>query len=370
LLLSRFPENQHAPNLQAWDAADEYLIRYLNDQQQPKTQSNIIIFNDTFGALSLTLSAHANQVFSVSDSLISHQGLLNNLAKNKLANNNITLLTSLDKLPQHVDLVLYKIPKSNALLVEQLIQIKQCSCSSTLFIAAAKAKDIHSSTLKLFEKYLGTTTTSLAVKKARLVFSNLDQQNQYQSPYPTVWPLENTPFTLTNHANVFARDKLDIGARFFMQYLPNVQPSAKVIDLGCGNGVIGLSLLAKQPQAQVTFIDESYMAVRSAQLNIKNNLPNLFSQCQFMNNDCLANIADQSADIIVCNPPFHQQQTVTDHIAWQMFNESFRVLKKGGEMRIIGNRQLGYHVKLARLFERTTLIASNKKFVVISALKA
>jgi 16S rRNA G1207 methylase RsmC len=244
----------------------------------------------------------------------------------------------------------------------------------TLFIAAARAKDIHSSTLKLFEKHIGTTTTSFAVKKARLVFCKQRKSDEYENPFPTIWPLENTQFNILNHANVFAREQLDLGARFFLQHLPELKSDDLVIDLGCGNGVIGLSLLARQKPTvqnsiQLTFIDESYMAVASAKANIENNLPSFAGQCQFVNNDCLTEITSNSADLILCNPPFHQQQAVTDHIAWQMFKDSYRVLKKGGELRIIGNRQLGYHLKLERLFSKAKLIASNKKFVIISAFK-
>ncbi len=367
LVLSRFPVEKNNPSLQAWDAADEYLVNYIINNDLIDAKHNMLVFNDTFGALTLTFSDY--KVFSVSDSYISQQGLNYNLKNNRLSAKNITLLTSLESLPSSVDVILYKIPKSKALLVEQLIQIKNIARKNTLFIASAKAKDIHSSTLTLFEKYIGTTKTSLAVKKARLVFCQFDQSQQYKSPYPTLWSLENTPFTVSNHANVFAREKLDLGARFFMQHLPLVKENDQVIDLGCGNGVIGLTILAKQHKAKITFIDESYMAVASAQLNINNNLPQCITQCQFIANDCLTNIADNSADIIVCNPPFHQQQAVTDHIAWQMFKDSYRVLKKGGELRIIGNRQLGYHIKLKRLFKSTKLIASNKKFVVIQAIK-
>ncbi len=367
LVLSRFPVEKNNPSLQAWDAADEYLINYLFDNKLIENKTNILVFNDAFGALTLTLSH--NKIFNVSDSYLSQQGAKYNVNSNGLSSQHINYLTSLDALPNTIDMVLYKIPKSKALLIEQLIHIKKAVSAKTVFIAAAKAKDIHSSTLKIFEKYLGTTTTSLAVKKARLVFCQLDQTQQYQSPYPTIWPLENTPFSLSNHANVFAREKLDLGARFFMQHLPQVKENDHVIDLGCGNGVIGLTLLAKQNKAKITFIDESYMAIASAQLNINNNLAQCINQCQFIANDCLTNIDESSADIIVCNPPFHQQQAITDHIAWQMFKDSYRVLKKGGELRIIGNRQLGYHIKLKRLFNSTKLIASNKKFVVISAIK-
>jgi 23S rRNA (guanine1835-N2)-methyltransferase len=376
LSLVRFPVDKNNNSLQAWDAADEYIINHLNENNLLNKAKNILVFNDAFGALSLNCYDHC--VFSVSDSFVSQQGLLHNQAQNKQAINlqakQLTLLNSLDLLPDNIDIILYKIPKSKSFLIEQLSRIKAHYNQNVIFIAAAKAKDIHSSTLKVFEKYLGTTTTSLAVKKARLVFSQLDNDTTLTNSFPTVWPLEKTTFTLTNHANVFAREQLDLGARFFIQHLPKLKPHDHVIDLGCGNGVIGLSLLSQQQHnvqttIQLKFIDESYMAIDSAKTNIENNLATLISQCQFSCNDCLTNITSNSTDLILCNPPFHQQQAITDHIAWQMFKDSHSVLKKGGELRIIGNRQLGYHTKLAKLFNKTTLIASNKKFVVIKAIK-
>ena len=251
----------------------------------------------------------------------------------------------------------------------------------SIFIAADRAKEIHSATLKVFEKYLGSTKTSLAVKKARLVFCQLDSllinKQVHQSPFPTVWSLahqstNDSPsreFTISNHANVYAREKLDIGARYFIENLPHVAANAKVIDLGCGNGVIGLSVLANQPQAHVQFIDESVMAIASAQQNIQTNMPELINQCEFTLNDSLTDIEGGSVDLILCNPPFHQNTATTDHIAWQMFKDSHRVLKKGGELRIIGNQKLAYHIKLQRLFGNETLIASNNKFVTQSAIK-
>ncbi|SEK66049.1 23S rRNA m(2)G-1835 methyltransferase [Colwellia chukchiensis] len=367
LFLERFPTGQVNRSLQAWDAADEYLLNYLQQEQLINSQQKILIFNDNFGALSCNLSQQ--QVYCVNDSFLSQQGIAHNLAQNGLSDNNITLLTSLDALPTDITIVLFKIPKNKALLCYQLSQIKLHLPAEVIFIAADRAKEIHSSTLALFEKYLGSTKTSLAVKKARLVFSQLDNEQAATAPTLTSWPLEHTRFTIHNHANVYARSKLDIGARYFMQNLPEVKPATQVIDLGCGNGVIGLQLLSKQPQAQVHFIDESFMAIASAQLNISENLPTAVAQCQFQVNDCLTNIDGGSVDLVLCNPPFHQQTATTDHIAWQMFKDSHRVLKKGGELRIIGNRQLGYHIKLKRIFGNEKLIASNEKFVTISAIK-
>jgi 16S rRNA G1207 methylase RsmC len=372
LFLDRFPISQVNRSLQAWDAADEYLINYITEQVLVKKNSSILIFNDTFGALTTNLSIDGNPVYCVNDSLLSEQGIKHNLEQNHLSTGNVHYLTSLEPLPSNIDLVVYKIPKSKSLLNYQLLEIKNTYPEHLIFIAGDRAKEIHSSTLKIFEKHLGTTTTSLALKKARLVFCQLDQKNKQQSPFPTIWDLEptypvTTKFTISNHANVYARDKLDLGARYLLQSLPNVAQGAKVIDLGCGNGVLGLTVLAAQPLAEIHFVDESYMAIDSAKSNIEKNLPEQLAQCEFTVNDCLTNINERNIDLVLCNPPFHQQTATTDHIAWQMFNDAFRVLKKGGELRIIGNRQLGYHVKLKRIFGNYNEIATNNKFVTLSA---
>lgn len=380
LFLSRFPVAQVNRSLQAWDSADEYLINYINEQNLITSTSNVAVFNDTFGAVATSLTAttySGTQVALINDSLISMKGIAYNIEENHLDDSNITQLNSLEALPSNTTLILYKIPKSKSLLIEQLIKIKQVMTKNVIFIAADRAKEIHSSTLKLFEKYLGTTKTSLAVKKARLVFCQLDNPVAQTSPFPTIWSLTQKPkysdqersFTISNHANVYSRDKLDIGARYFIENLPKVKANNQVIDLGCGNGVIGLTILKEQSEAQVQFFDESYMAVESAKENIKQNLPSLMSQCSFHLNDCLADVPSNSVDLILCNPPFHQHTATTDHIAWQMFKDSFRVLRKGGELRIIGNRQLAYHIKLQRIFGNEKLIASNDKFVTQSAIK-
>jgi len=373
LFLDRFPVGQVNRSLQAWDAADEYLLNHITEQGLIEDKRNILVMNDAFGALTTNLTQH--KVFCVNDSFISQQGIKNNIEQNHLADENITYLSSVDELPQTIDLILYKIPKSKSLLIDQLSQISKTYENDVIFIATDRAKDIHSSTLKLFEKHLGETKTSRAVKKARLVFTDINEnQQQNSSPFPTVWSLTSAldnkkSFTISNLSNVYAREKLDIGARYFIENLPDVKPDANVIDLGCGNGVIGLSIIDQQPNANITFVDESHMALASAQINIEKNFPEQAEQCTFLLNDCLSGVEGGSVDLILCNPPFHQQTATTDHIAWQMFKDSHRVLKKGGELRIIGNRQLAYHIKLQRIFGNEKLVASNDKFVTTSAIK-
>ncbi|MEW6998169.1 methyltransferase [Colwelliaceae bacterium BS250] len=372
LELDRYPFAQVNRSLQAWDASDELVINHINEQKLLDNDPNIVIFNDSFGAIAVNLFEYNLQL--VSDSYISEQGIKENFQNNFLPQDNVQFVDSVSAINTPVDLIILKLPKGNAYLEYQLQQIQKIAHKDTVVLACARVKDIHSSTLKLFEKHLGETTTSLAVKKARLIFPLIDATKKQALTMEKSWQLEGekygvADFTISNKANVFSRDGLDIGGRNLLEHLPKLDEGLTAADLGCGNGVLGLAMLAKNPGINMYFYDESYMAIASTKDNVERNLPEQMSQCSFYVNDCLADVADDSLDLILCNPPFHQQQAVTDHIAWQMFKQSYKTLKSGGELRIIGNRQLAYHIKLQRLFGNSTVIASNQKFVILSAKK-
>lgn len=365
LTLHRYPKRNNDP-LQAWDAGDEYLIQHVEQLGLP-AHRHILIINDHFGALSCWF-AQQHRVSMMSDSYIAQQATLANLHHNQRPP--ITLLTTMDTPPSDVDLVLLQLPKSNRHLVWILSQLRQALPASTPIIAVNKAKEIHTSTLNLFEKHLGVTTTSLAWKKHRLVFSQPNVEPIVEVSKTCRWHVEPYAITLNNLANVYSGESLDLGARFMLEHLPADPTLEDFIDLGCGNGVLSVRLGQLNPQAAITCVDESFMATAAALSNLRENLGERPIQC--ITNNCLDGFAAHSSSMIVCNPPFHQQQTITDHIAWQMFCDAQHVLKKGGKLWVIGNRHLGYDVKLARLFGKNhvRVIANNSKFVILQAIKS
>ena len=363
LNLKRFPETDDVNPLQAWEAADEYLLQQLDETE---IRGPVLILNDAFGALGCALAEHTP--YSIGDSYLSELATRENLRHNDIEESSVKFLDSTADYPQAPGVVLIKVPKTMALLEQQLRALRKVVTPETRIIAAAKARDVHNSTLALFEKILGTTTTSLAWKKARLIFCTFTAPEVADAPQTYSWQLDGTPWTIHNHANVFARSGLDIGARFFLEHLP-VNIEGEIADLGCGNGVIGLKALALNPDARVMFTDESYMAVASSRLNVETNLPDDLERCEFMVNNALSDIEPDRFAAILCNPPFHQQHAITDHIAWQMFNDARRSLKYGGELYVVGNRHLDYFRKLKRAFGNCTTIATNNKFVVLKAVK-
>lgn len=365
-------------NLRAWDAADELLLAYLDEHKLLSSITNpVLLINDAFG--SLVVSLHEYQVHSWSDSYLSHLSIEHNLALNQLKAD-CKAISSTDALTQDYDLVIIKIPKTLALLEHQLCQLKPWITKSTTIIAAGMSRHIHSSTLKYFEKIIGTTTTSRATKKARLIFAANDQQTLKASPYPKNFTDEQLEISLSNHANVFSKDRLDIGARFMIKQLHLCPQTEHIIDLGCGNGVLGIMVKRLQPQAKISFVDESYMAIDSARTNYAFNISTEESpsstntdEADFYVRDCLKNFPENEqqnkAGLILCNPPFHQAHSIGDETAWQMFKQSRNLLNKGGELWVIANRHLAYHSKLKRLFGNNRAIASNKKFVVLASTK-
>ena len=52
-----------------------------------------------------------------------------------------------------------------------------------------------------------------------------------------------------------------------------------------------------------------------------------------------------------------------------MFTGARRALRPGGELWVVGNRHLGYHVTLRRIFGNSELVASDAKFVVLRAVR-
>ncbi|MDP1773096.1 MAG: methyltransferase [Methylobacter sp.] len=358
--LNRLPKRPREL-LRAWDAADEYLLDTVAEQLKPPSAARVLLANDSFGALAVALSAF--RPYAISDSYLSQQATRLNLAANGLPEHGVSLLSSLDPLEDVFDWVLIKAPKTLTLLEDELIRLHPHLTPSTQVIVAGMIKTLPSSVWKLLERLIGPTTTSLARKKARLIFARPDAALTVpSSPYPVSYRLENTEYLISNHANVFSRDSLDIGTRFFLQHIPSRQDACDIIDLGCGNGVVGLIAAERSPAATVHFVDESFMAVASA----RDNFQRAFGgrrEATFRVGDGLMEVESESADLILCNPPFHQQNTVGDQIAVSLFKQSRRVLRKGGELWVIGNRHLDYHSYLDRLFGGYSVVAANSNLL-------
>ncbi|MGV9772542.1 methyltransferase [Streptosporangium sp. NPDC003464] len=371
--LARFPDGPRDA-LRAWDAADEYLLRHLAgiDGGPTDLSGTVVVVGDRWGALVTALADH--RPVQITDSFLTQEATRANLGRNGVEAGMVRLLSTRDTPPERIDVLLVRVPKSLALLEDQLHRLAPGVHEGTVVVGAGMVTEIHTSTLKLFEQILGPTRTSLAAKKARLIFCSPDPGlARSASPWPRDYALPDdvgavSGLTVTNHAGVFCADRLDIGTRFFLQNLPRRRGRARVVDLGCGNGVVGTAAALAGPGAEVMFIDESYQAVASAEATFRANVAADVT-AWFVVGDGLSGVPAGSVDLVLNNPPFHAHQATTDATAWRMFTGSRAALRRGGELWVIGNRHLGYHVKLRRLFGNCEVVASNPKFVILRAVR-
>jgi len=358
--LERLPRDS-SHTLRAWDAADEYLLQHLHehyfhnksDCQQP------LIFNDSFGALGVSLKDYLPVL--VNDSFVSQQAAQTNLEAND--GEELQQLDSISPLPS-APLIILKLPKNTRYFEYQLAALNHYLPAGTPVIIGAMVKYLSNSFFKLFEQHLENTSTTLAKKKARLLLGVT--RGGYPQP-SLAQPRQQTEIGLTvfDTPNVFAVGKLDQGSRFFLQHFPDLSEAETTIDLGCGNGILGLQALQKNPQLEVSFVDESCHAIHATRCAVE--ALGESDRTKLTQNHCLQGFDNDSVDAVLCNPPFHQQQAVGIQIAQQMFRDSARVLKPGGTLYIIGNRHLGYHVELKKHFKKVQTLASDKKFVLWTA---
>ncbi|MEU9305048.1 methyltransferase [Streptomyces sp. NPDC048269] len=381
--LTRFPEDPR-DRLRAWDAADEYLLRHLDSGTGERgpvdlaAAGQITVLGDRWGTLTTALAAY--RPTQITDSSLTRSATAANLDRNGIgtSKSTVTLLTTQDPPPGRIDVLLVRVPKSLALLEDQLHRLAPHVHAGTVVVGTGMVKEIHTSTLRLFERILGPTKTSLAEKKARLIFCTPGTPGAVHPTTAGPWPLTYTVdedagsgsgLTVVNHAGIFCADRLDVGTRFFLQNLPINTDGARVVDLGCGNGIVGTAVQVADPDAEVVFTDESYQAVASAQATYRANVREGRRTAEFLVGDGVAMLPPGSVDRVLSNPPFHSHQATTDATALRMFAQSRKALRPGGELWIVANRHMGYHTHLRRLFGNSEVVASEPRFVVLRAVK-
>ena len=353
--LLRYPSRRDEPLL-AWCAADLLLLEALHSREVDPGQ--VLVVNDDHGALCVALQARALWT----DSALAVLALQRNLQQNDRAE--VPVVWSTEAPAAGQDPVALRIPKQLPYFEYQLALLASLLEPGATVLAAGMDKHLSPRVVELLEHHIGPTRRHRGERKARLFSSIRDDRPAAPVPAPSSYYCDAVGGELRALPNVFSRDKLDGGSRLLLQQLPALGPATTLLDLACGNGVLGLAACRAGLAPAVVFVDESAMAVASARVNSAGLFPGDASAFTFGQGDGLANYRGPQADLILCNPPFHLQHTVDDYAGRRLLEQCALHLQPGGRLCLVANQHLDYLPTLKRLFQRVDRLARDRRFIV------
>ena len=351
--LQRYPRRNPEP-LQAWCGADRLLLDAIS------SSGETLVVNDEHGALSVALQPRA--VWT--DSALSAQAMRENCERNRRAMPALVWSTEQPRGP--FDRVVVRIPKQLAYFEYQLAQLANHIAPGTELYFAGMDKHLSPHTAQIIERYFGAVERHRGQRKARL-FTALQGASgrPVTGNFYSHYHCPHLKAKLCALPNVFSREQLDIGSRLLLDNLARVRPATQVADLACGNGVLGIAALKQELATEVTFIDESAMAVASTRANCTRVLETEGS-ATFHHGDGLIAIGKRF-DLILCNPPFHLSHAVDDFAGRRLLRQCAQSLQPGGKLVLVANSHLAYGKTLQQSFSDVEQLARNDKFIVWQA---
>jgi 16S rRNA (guanine1207-N2)-methyltransferase len=150
---------------------------------------------------------------------------------------------------------------------------------------------------------------------------------------------------------VFSARKLDAGSELLLASLAGFvghKPPRRIVDLGCGAGVLGLSAATLWPEAEVLLVDADARAVRCATANAERL--GLADRCRVAWWDAREAPLEGRFDLALSNPPFHHRGPEVDlGPALALFASLEGWLKPGGRALLVANRTLPYERPLTAI---------------------
>lgn len=177
--------------------------------------------------------------------------------------------------------------------------------------------------------------------------------------------LRGVSFRFVTDAGVFSKTGIDYGSRVLIEAL-ELEKDARVLDVGCGYGPIGLSAAKLAPQGFVTMIDINERAVELSRENAKLNG---ISNVEVIQSDLYEAVRGKSFQAVLTNPPIRAGKAVVH----QIFEEGCGLLEPGGSMWVVIQKKQGApsaEAKLQELFGEVEEITKDKGYRIFRAVKA
>jgi 16S rRNA (guanine1207-N2)-methyltransferase len=190
-----------------------------------------------------------------------------------------------------------------------------------------------------------------------------DESSQdYRRYRERAFHVRDQTFRVVTKPGVFAWERLDRGTRLLIEAM-DVCPADRVLDLGCGCGILGLAAAGMAPQGRVTLVDSSVVAVEAARRTLALNG---VTHADVHLSDAASAVRDVAFDVVVTHLPRGKA------IARQFIADAAAVLKPDGRLYLAGHKRAGikpFVTYAQEVFGNGEVIALKKGYRVAVCVK-
>lgn len=170
--------------------------------------------------------------------------------------------------------------------------------------------------------------------------------------------IKNVNLQFETDSSNFSPNEIDTGT-LAMLSVANFAEGDKILDLGCGYGVVGILAARLIGQERILMCDISESAVKQAKINAAlNQVPNIDIRLS----DGLRNVPEHDFTYILSNPPYHADFSVPKHF----IEAGFQKLTLGGKFIMVTKRLDWYKNKLTAVFGGVKINTINGYYVFIA----
>ncbi|BAD59690.1 class I SAM-dependent methyltransferase [Nocardia farcinica] len=365
--LRRYPDVE-AVNLYAVDAADRLILDVAADAIEAAGSGRVAVIGDSYGALTLgAIARHDLREVRVHQDLLTGELALANNARAVGLTDRYVPQPLTEALLADATVVLLRLPRALAGLSEVADAIARYADPAVQVIAGGRDKYLTKTMNDVLGESFAEVRASRGRQKSRTLLAS-GPKPVGAPPFPVRERLDEIDLEVVAHGAAFSGPRLDIGTRFLLEHLKLMKPDARdAIDLGCGTGILAVALAKARPGLRVVGTDQSAAAVASAEATAAANA--VADRVRVVRDDAMSSAPDNSADLVLCNPPFHVGAAVHTGAAIKMFAETGRVLRPGGELWTVYNSHLDYRGVVERMVGRTDVVGRNRKFTVTRSVR-